>query len=96
MKEDLLVKLEAAREIAGIPFYINSGYRCEAHNRAVGGKQHSAHTKGYAVDVRVNVDTSASILEALEAVGFDRIGIAKNFIHVDCDFSLPSPARWRY
>lgn len=96
MQDSTTQMADAAREKAGIPFYINSGYRCEAHNRAVGGKQDSAHTKGYAFDVRINEDTKATILGALKTVGFKRIGIASNFIHVDNDPSLPSPANWVY
>ena len=47
---DTLEKLNAARRIAGIPFVITSGYRCEIHNKAVGGKETSAHIAGLAVD----------------------------------------------
>lgn len=44
--------LEIARAIlGGIPFHIDSGYRCTALNTAVGGAAFSAHTLGYAADV---------------------------------------------
>ena len=35
MDRNFLQKLELAREIAGIPFKINSGYRTKEHNRKV-------------------------------------------------------------
>ena len=43
--------LEPARAIAG-PIIINSGYRCEAVNRKVGGVSNSQHLVGQAADIR--------------------------------------------
>ena len=43
--------LEPARLIAG-PIIINSGFRCESVNKAVGGVRNSQHLKGQAADVR--------------------------------------------
>ena len=37
MDKQFLTKLESAREIAGIPFKITSGYRSVGHNKEVGG-----------------------------------------------------------
>ena len=45
--------LEPLREHAGIPIQLNSGYRCPALNRAVGGSSQSQHLKGEAADIRV-------------------------------------------
>jgi hypothetical protein len=43
--------LEKVREIlGGKPLHIDSGYRCPALNKAVGGVPTSAHTTGYAAD----------------------------------------------
>jgi hypothetical protein len=36
MDEAFLARLEKAREIAGVPFKITSGYRCPKHNAVVG------------------------------------------------------------
>ena len=44
--------LDPLREAWGGPLVINSGYRCEALNRAVGGSATSAHMFGYAADIR--------------------------------------------
>lgn len=97
MDEEFLVDLDEAREMAGIPFKISSGYRCKKHNKAVGGKANSAHTKGLAVDIKCHdSDTRYKILEALFVIGFERIGVSDNFIHVDNDLSLPNPRTWLY
>lgn len=37
MDTSLLQHLDAARHIAGVPFVITSAYRCDDHNRDVGG-----------------------------------------------------------
>lgn len=44
--------LDPAREAYGKPIYVNSGYRCEAHNRKVGGVPKSQHMQGEAADIR--------------------------------------------
>ena len=51
---ELLVKcvLDPLREAWGSPIIINSGYRSEVLNRAVGGAQYSYHMKGMAADIR--------------------------------------------
>lgn len=94
-----LDKLELAREIAGIPFTITSGARCKNHNKAVGGVDSSAHTKGLAVDIAFK-DSHACfiILSSLYKAGFKRIGInfAKSFIHCDIDDSKPQYVLFKY
>jgi len=65
--------LNKARSIAGIPFYINSGYRTPAHNKKVGGVPGSAHTKGLAADIAVTPVTYGKVLSALLKAGFKRI-----------------------
>jgi uncharacterized protein YcbK (DUF882 family) len=93
MRAETLNKLYKARELAGIPFRITSAYRCEAHNKAVGGKPNSAHLRGRAVDIDYTaMQEGYIILKALLDAGFPRVGInyAKTFIHVDDDHTLPS------
>ena len=41
-------------------------------------------------------DTRWKIVTAAIAFGFRRIGIGKNFIHLDCDDSLPQQVMWHY
>ena len=44
--------LEPAREAISCPILINSGFRCEAVNRRVGGVRNSQHLLGQAADIR--------------------------------------------
>ena len=44
--------LDPLRDAWGAPLVINSGYRCDALNKAVGGSKTSAHLTGYAADIR--------------------------------------------
>ena len=91
----LVNKLDVARAISGVGFKINSGCRCENHNRSVGGSSTSSHKKGFAVDIKAEDSaTRFRILKALIAVGFNRIGIYKTFIHVDIDPDKPSYLTW--
>lgn len=43
--------LDPVREAYGKPIYMTSGYRCEKHNKEVGGVNGSQHTKGEACDI---------------------------------------------
>lgn len=99
MSAELLAKLDKAREIAGIPFVVTSGFRCIPHNAAVGGKPNSAHTRGLAVDIGFATSSQAmAILRSFVAVGFNRIGYnsKRKFFHVDVDTSLPQNVFFDY
>ena len=96
IKDDLKILLDTLRENIGMPLSINSGARCPEHNKKVGASPTSSHTKGLAVDIRANSDlTKAKIIHYATKLGFNRIGIAKTFIHLDIDKSK-SPAVWDY
>jgi len=89
--------LDEARHIAGIPFVINSGYRCKNHNFRIGGENNSSHLKGFAVDISAKTGNHKKIIvESLLKVGICRIGIAKNFIHCDVDPDKPQDVIWIY
>ena len=99
ISDDLLTRLNQARESAGIPFIITSGYRCQKHNDRVGGKPNSAHTTGQAVDIAFkNSNECFKIVRALYDAGFRRIGInfAKSFVHCDVDGSKPQDVLFKY
>ena len=46
--------LDPLREWYGKPIYVNSGHRCPALNKAVGGVANSQHLTGQAADIDVN------------------------------------------
>jgi hypothetical protein len=95
------------REAWGGPLRITSGYRCPAHNQAVGGEYLSPHLFGMALDCSVSsvaeVDKLARICE-LEIPEFRRGEYRKagTFCHIDCAYLIaPRPtdkfrrgARW--
>lgn len=49
----LLYLAQMLRTIVGLPLLVNSGYRCEKHNKAVGGADDSRHLHGDAVDLHL-------------------------------------------
>ena len=75
MDAGLLRMLDEARALAGIPFSLSSAFRCAKHNKAVGGVADSAHTHGYAVDIKcTSSHYRFRIISALLEAGFRRIG----------------------
>mgnify|MGYP003678782784 FL=1 len=96
MNVDFLAKLDEAREFAGIPFIINSAYRSPSHPESIKNPT-SSHIKGLAVDISAKDSiTRFKVLNALIAVGFNRIGIAGTFIHVDSDLDKSQNVIWTY
>lgn len=88
MDADFLGVLDSARELAGIPFRLNSAYRSKEYELSRGRTGLSSHTKGLAVDIRCTDSRKRYlIVNSLIAVGFMRIGINKTYIHVDADDS---------
>lgn len=96
INDNLKVLIDKLREDIKMPLVINSGARCTNHNKKVGASATSSHTKGLAVDIKANSDlTKAKIIHYATKLGINRIGIAKNFIHIDIDKNK-SPAVWDY
>jgi hypothetical protein len=108
MNPKFLEMLDEAREIIEIEhnqqnpnnkivFKLNSAFRTEKHNKKVNGKSNSSHLKGYAADISaIYPEHRFKIVNALIKVGFNRIGIAKTFIHCDNDPSKPVNVIWTY
>lgn len=97
MDKHFLRLLDNARQIAGIPFKINSGFRTPKHNAKVGGSENSSHLRGFAADIHATSSSDRfKILSALIEVGFTRIGIANTFIHVDADPIKTKDVIWTY
>lgn len=81
--DELLQKLQKLRNRIKKPIIINSGFRTEEWNKKVGGSPRSQHLQGKAVDIRVYGIKTTELAKYAEEIGFDGIGIYKNFIHVD-------------
>ena len=97
MDTEFLAALDDARALAGVPFVINSGFRCEAYNKARGHSTTSSHQLGLAADIAARDSTTRfAIIDALINVGFSRIGVRKDFIHVDLDRDKDTRVMWMY
>tara|TARA_B100001250_G_scaffold155561_1_gene133707 strand:+ start:2513 stop:2878 length:366 start_codon:yes stop_codon:yes gene_type:complete len=96
MDREFVYCLDEARDIAGIQFKIISGYRTPQENLKSGGLSNSSHLIGRAADIHcTHIGKRLKIIEALSMVGFQRFGIAKDYIHVDNDDQKPNSI-WLY
>ena len=97
MQLELVQRLDKLREACGFPLIVASGYRTEKHNLLVGGVHSSSHTSGHAVDIRaVSSDARWTIVRHAIELGFNRIGIASTFVHLDCSPEHPENRIWTY
>jgi uncharacterized protein YcbK (DUF882 family) len=98
MDETFMEKLVEVRKELNKPMVINSGYRCEKHNKEVGGSPNSAHLKGRAVDISIKNLAEADQVRLLGVAFFFHIrgwGIndkKSHFIHLDDT----RPRLWTY
>lgn len=97
ISQELIAKLELLRQKLNCTVTIINGYRCKAHNQAVGGSKSSTHLFGYAADIRCLDAKSGPISGKLvcckaQDLGFSGIGYMRNnSVHVDV-----SPSRKWY
>jgi uncharacterized protein YcbK (DUF882 family) len=97
MQESFMRLLDDCRELAEVPFHVTSGYRTPQHNAEVEGKSRSAHIEGWAADILVRSSADRwAILWAAMRIGFNRIGIGSDFIHLDAHPDLPRNVIWTY
>jgi zinc D-Ala-D-Ala carboxypeptidase len=97
MDRAFLELLDRARGLSEVPFRIRSGYRCPEHNRAVGGVEGSAHTRGLAADIETpDSHIRYQVLTGLWGVGFERLGIGRDYVHCDLDETKPQEVIWLY
>lgn len=78
--------LDPLREWYGKPIKVNSGYRCEALNKAVGGSDTSQHRLGEAADITVGTKKgNKKLFEYIkDNLPFDQLINESNFswVHV--------------
>jgi uncharacterized protein YcbK (DUF882 family) len=82
----LVELLDGVREYFGKPITINSGIRCPAHNKAVGGASKSEHMYGEAADIVVKDVPPSKVYEFIE----------KNYADFNGGIGLGSYARWTH
>ncbi|NPB03712.1 MAG: peptidase M15 [Thermotogae bacterium] len=93
----LILLLDALRDYLKKPVVITSAYRCPSHNRTVGGVSNSEHVHGLAVDIACTSSRDRyDIVKFAMGNGIERIGIAKNFVHLGLDEEKPHPVLWHY
>ena len=66
---------EKMRCALGVPITIESGYRCEKHNKSVGGANGSGHCMGTALDLTTKNVSRERLAVLAELCGASRIGI---------------------
>ena len=97
--QELAENLQIIRDELQEPIKINSAYRCENHNRKIGGTSKSQHVKGKAADIVVKnltPDEVANALDNLQQGGFIKsggLGRYDTFTHIDM---RGTEARWDF
>jgi hypothetical protein len=74
--------LDPARELWGAPLAVNSGFRCPALNKAVGGTPTSGHLRGEAADITTGSrEGNRRLFEMIAASGleFDQLIDERNY-----------------
>lgn len=80
---DLVSALQQIRAHFGKAVIINSGFRCEKHNSAVGGARSSLHKKGQAADIQVKTVEPIEVARYAESIGVKGIGLYYWGCHID-------------
>ena len=98
----LAIQLQKIRDYVGKPIRINSAYRSQAHNKAIGGVKTSQHILGKAADITIDTFTPDEVVSIIENMltnemlgGFyiGGLGSYNTFTHVDI---REKKARWNF
>ena len=90
--EQYVKELEAR---VGKTLIVASGYRCEKHNAKVGGSPTSSHLGGLAVDISCKSDRLRfALIHTAIKLGVTRIGVYRNFVHLDIDRGKTPEVIW--
>ena len=86
--EKLVKYVQRIRDHFGKPVTITSPYRCEVHNKRVGGATKSYHMQGKAADIVVQGVSSREVAKYAESIGILGIGLYETsadgyFTHID-------------
>jgi hypothetical protein len=95
LRPDLVMRLDLARDLARVAFTLTDTTRTPEDAKAL-GLEDSAHTTGWAVDIRVSSSHQCfRILLGLFLAGFTRIGVYDHHLHVDADPTKPPEVVWK-
>ena len=95
MDTRFLELLDELRHKCDFPFHITSGYRDPKHSIEAKKDKPGTHTQGIAADIRsISASERYTLLFTAFNMGFNGIGIAKTFIHVDIRDT--TPVVWTY
>lgn len=95
MNSEFLMRLDLLREACGFPLIVTSGFRSKSHSIEIRKDKPGTHAQGIAADLKaVDGWHRRKIVEAAISLGFNGIGVAKSFIHVDDRKS--TPVIWQY
>lgn len=88
INETLVEYLQKIRDHFGKPITITSAYRCNQHNKNVGGATGSRHSKGDAADISVKDITPREVAKYAESIGIKGVGLYETskdgyFVHID-------------
>jgi uncharacterized protein YcbK (DUF882 family) len=92
-------QLQVLRDYLKKPININSGYRSEEYNKAIGGVPDSQHLMGRAADITIKGISANEVYETIEKLITNGhilqggLGLYDNFVHYDI---RGSRARWDY
>ena len=83
---------QSIRDFLGIPIHVNSGCRCEKHNKASGGVSGSFHTEGLAADLSCKLGSKAIFCSIANLKAQGKLHVLdyciwyadKDFVHIDC------------
>tara|TARA_Y100001963_G_scaffold96865_1_gene133339 strand:+ start:28 stop:423 length:396 start_codon:yes stop_codon:yes gene_type:complete len=108
MKKHFLEFMDNLRSRCKFPFFITSGFRTAQKNNELlrnpkyKASKTSSHLKGIACDVKITDSKKRALfighaIELAEENDYPvRIGIGKNFCHVDLDEDKATPRIWTY
>ena len=95
MVPEFLLMLDALRHECGFSFTITSGYRSPNHSIEAAKAKPGTHAQGIAADIgTTDAHQRFVIVSNAVKLGFQGIGVARSFIHVDSRKTAPKV--WSY
>ena len=95
--KELAVNLQFIRDYLNEPIHLTNAYRCEEHNKAIGGSKNSQHIQGKAADIKIKTILPSIVADMIEEfiqkeyIKQGGVGRYKTFTHYDI---RNTKARW--